>query len=202
MWESPVRIIVEETTCWQCPNCPAFRAWARFCRCRAVTPYPNPAPDVCTAIHTIPWRAQRSDPERSLNQWLIAFLPNVGSPCPEGHVASYAAFLLMLFLSDSLSRSPVSMDAGMHLKPEIPPRHRPVPPESPLPHELNSLYDKGRHSMTPDLQDTPEQHAATGWIAHPHPVQDQGGMPCSFPASVPRFRTARTRGLADRHRYS
>jgi hypothetical protein len=55
--------------------------------------------------------------------------------------------------------------------------------------------------MTPDLQDARQQHTATGWIAHAHPVRHHGGLPGLFPASGLRFRTARTTAMPDRHRY-
>ena len=45
--------------------------------------------------------------------------------------------------------------------------------------------------MTPDLQDARQQHTATGWIAHPHPVPHHG-PPGLFPESGRRFRTACT----------
>lgn len=55
--------------------------------------------------------------------------------------------------------------------------------------------------MTPDLQDSRQQHTAAGWIAHAHPVPHHGGLPDLFPASGFHFRTASTPGMPYRHRY-
>jgi len=42
--------------------------------------------------------------------------------------------------------------------------------------------------MTPGFQDAQQQHTATGWIAHAHPVLHHGGLPDlhAHPASTSR----------------
>jgi hypothetical protein len=63
---------------------------------------------------------------------------------PEGHAVSHAVALQALSALDGAQRLLFAMGTGMPPKPEIPPRQKPVPPESPPPHELNSVRQQGR----------------------------------------------------------
>ena len=113
------------------PQLPCHQGICRFCRCRVVTPYPNPARGGYATIHPAPGWAWRINKERALNQGLIYLRPNADLLWPEGRAAPHAAPLRALPPPSEFPASAFATGAGMPPQPEIPLRLKPPPPESP-----------------------------------------------------------------------